>query len=177
MRFHQADAYSTGLPRHSFDMVYSRFLMCHLTNPAKALKEMRELLKKGGVLVCEDYEQDSVMTDPPTRAYARLCEISRALDAKYGLDSNIGLKLHRLFREAGFERPEVSLRQTVYLRGDEKRLWELTLREAAPVVVGAGIATEDELASLCSEMAYIARDETVLLVLARVSQVWAMKSN
>lgn len=29
--FHQASAYDTNLPRTQFDLVYSRFLMCHLT--------------------------------------------------------------------------------------------------------------------------------------------------
>ena len=28
--FHAANAYETGLPRESFDLVFSRFLMCHL---------------------------------------------------------------------------------------------------------------------------------------------------
>ena len=35
--FHQASAHDTNLLRTQFDLVYSRFLMCHLTNPAKAL--------------------------------------------------------------------------------------------------------------------------------------------
>jgi len=47
LEFHAADAYNTGLPRASFDMVYSRFLMCHLPAPVRALREMRELLKPG----------------------------------------------------------------------------------------------------------------------------------
>ena len=115
------------------------------------------------------------MTDPPTLAYARLVEISRAVDAKRGLDSEIGLKLHRLFREAGFRSPNLSMKQMATLRGPSKLFWELTLREAAPAIIEAGAASAAELEALCAEMQAIARDETTLIVLPRFSQVWTLK--
>ena len=59
---------------------------------------MRNLLKPGGVLVCEDLNASSIRTEPPTQVYCRLIEISRALDAQQGLDSEIGLKVPHLFR-------------------------------------------------------------------------------
>ena len=51
--FTAASAYDTGLPRESFDLVYCRFLLCHLQRPLDALQEMQALLKAGGVLVCD----------------------------------------------------------------------------------------------------------------------------
>lgn len=39
LSFHAASACDTGLPRASFDLVYSRFLMCHLTEPRRRLTE------------------------------------------------------------------------------------------------------------------------------------------
>ena len=173
--FHQASAYETGLAADSFDLVYSRFLMCHLKHPVDALKEMGALLKKGGVLVCEDCDDSSIVTDPPTRAYTRLVEISRAVDAKRGLDSEIGLKLHRLFREAGFRSPNILLKQIATLRGPAKQFWEMTLREATPAIIQAGAASAEELEAICAEMRAIARDETTLVVLPRISQVWMLK--
>lgn len=173
--FHEASADDTRLPRDSFDLVYCRFLLCHLKDPLSALKEMRRLLRSGGFLVCEDYDDTSITTDPPSPAYARLVEISRTVNAKRGLDSGIGLRLHRLFREAGFATPEVTLKQTALLRGEGKRFWELTLREAAPAIGEAGAASAEELESLCDELGVIACDETTLVVLARVSQVWSRK--
>jgi len=173
--FHQASAYETSLQADSFDLVYSRFLMCHLRHPVNALKEMGALIKKGGVLVCEDCDDSSIVTDPPTRAYSRLVEISRAVDNKRGLDSAIGLKLHRLFRQAGFHSPNVSLKQMATLRGPAKLFWELTLREAAPAIIEAGAANAAELEAISAEMQAIARDETTLVVLPRFSQVWMFK--
>jgi len=173
--FHEGSANETGLPRDSFDMVYSRFLLCHVKNPLAALKEMRALLRNGGVLVSEDYDYTSIASEPPRRAYARLVEIIGNMDAKRGVDSTIGSKLQRLFREAGFATVEVSVKQTSLQRGEGKRFWELTLREATPAIVEAGVASAEELESICAELQAIAREEKTVVSVARVFQVWSRK--
>ena len=171
--FHQASAYHTSLPRTQFDLVYSRFLMCHLTDPAKALAEMRTLLKPDGILVCEDHDDGGISSEPPTWAYKRLVEISEAVNRSRGLDSHVGLKLPRLVREAGFGRPEVVVKQIAELRGPRKRFWEITLQEAAPAILASSVVTKEELDAVCNEIKAVAMDETTLVMLARVTQVWA----
>ena len=175
LSFSEGNAYETGLPRDSFDLVYSRFLLCHLADPAKALAEMSSLLKRGGILVCEDHDDGGIFTEPATQAYKRLVEISNAVNRNHDLDSYIGLKLPRLFREVGFGQPEAKVKQFALLRGEEKRFWELTLREAAPAILAARVSTSQELDDICDEMRKIAQDESILLMLARVTQVWARK--
>src|SRR5258708_1062884 len=51
--FVELNAYDTGLPSASFDMVHCRLLLCHLEQPADALREIHRLLKPGGVVVCQ----------------------------------------------------------------------------------------------------------------------------
>src|SRR6516165_11229690 len=150
--FQAASAYDTSLPEQSFDLVYSRFLMCHLTQPLKALAEMRRLLKSGGVLVCEDHDDGGILTEPPTRAYKRLVEISQAVNRAHGLDSYIGLKLPRLIQKAGFANPEVQVDQIAVLRGPAKMFWELTLREAGAAILKARASSPDELEAIYQEM-------------------------
>lgn len=175
LSFREGNAYETGLPRDSFDLVYSRFLLCHLADPAKALGEMNSLLKRGGILVCEDHDNGGIFTEPATHAYKRLVEISNAVNLSHGLDSYIGLKLPELFCAVGFSQPEVKVNQIALLRGEEKRFWELTLREAAPAILAVHACTSEELDIVCEELRQIAQDESVLLMLARVTQVWARK--
>ncbi len=175
LSFHEGNAYETGLPRDSFDLVYARFLLCHLADPVKALAEMSSLLKRGGILVCEDHDDGGIFTEPATHAYKRLVEISDAVNRSHGLDSSIGLKLPRLFREVGFRQPQVNVNQITVLRGEEKRFWELTLREAESAILAAHASTSAELDAICEEMRKIAQDESILLMLARVTQVWARK--
>jgi len=176
LSFHVAPAENTGLPHDSFDLIYSRFLMCHLTNPVAALKEMRSLLRKGGTLVCEDFEMSAVGSSPPTSAYQRLIEISRAVDRQRGVDSDIGAKLHTLLAEAGCEEPEIEIYQPAFLRGQPKEFWKLTLREAQSAIVEAGIASVGEMDSLCNELGKIADDPSILVLIARVYQVWCHRS-
>jgi SAM-dependent methyltransferase len=171
--FHEGTAYETNLARGQFDLVYSRFLMCHVSEPAKAIREMSGLLKPEGILVCEDHDDGGIFSEPPTRAYKRLVEISEAVNRARGLDSYVGLKLPRLVSEAGFARPEVIVKQIAELRGPNKRFWEVTLREATPAILAAGATTEEGLDTICSELRAVAEDETILVMLARVTQVWA----
>lgn len=173
--FAVADACDTHLPRASFDLVYSRFLMCHLTQPSKAIDELRQLLKPGGLLVCEDFDSDSMYTDPPTPAYERLRSMVEITHRGRGADSRIGMKLHRLILDSGFPAPEIRITQPAYFRGPEKLFWELSLREAAPGVLAAGVATPHEIDSLCAEFRRIAEDDSILLVFPRFFQVWARK--
>lgn len=173
--FREASAYQTGLPQASFDLVFSRFLMCHLSEPVQALREMRRILKPGGILVCEDHDDGGIFTEPPTNAYKRLVEISETVNRSLGLDSYIGIKLPRIVCEAGFQNIAVRVKQHAFLRGPAKRFWEITLREAKPAIVAANAATPEELESLYVEIGTIARDESILVMLARVTQVWAQK--
>src|SRR5262245_9574435 len=62
--FHEASATATGLPRSFFDLVYARFLLIHLVDPAACLREMSELLKPGGILVVEDADLTSADSAP-----------------------------------------------------------------------------------------------------------------
>jgi len=75
----------------------------------------------------------------------------------------------------GFTQLEVKVNQIALVRGLEKRFWELTLREAAPAILAAAASTLEELEAICDEMRQIAQDDSVLLMLARVTQVWARK--
>ena len=77
--------------------------------------------------------------------------------------------------DAGFSSPEVTFNQPVLARGENKRLLELSVAEAAPAFVGAGLVAADELSHILNEMRELAADETVLAVMPRMAQVWARK--
>src|SRR5580704_10834319 len=62
--FVEAGATATGLPRNSFDLVYCRFLLLHLVDPADCLREMKEILRPGGILLVEDGDLTSAGSSP-----------------------------------------------------------------------------------------------------------------
>jgi ubiquinone/menaquinone biosynthesis C-methylase UbiE len=172
-RFSAAPADATGLPRESFDLVFCRFVLMHVPDPAAAVREMRSLLRAGGILAVEDGDFTSPFCEPPCAAFERCFELYRAAGERRGLDFRIGPRLYRMFLEAGFPDPRVSLAQPVFVRGEAKRLPEWTLTESAPALAEAGLAAPEEVERIAAELKAYAGDETTLIGMARMTQVWA----
>ena len=124
VHFVEADVYASGLPRNSFDVAHCRLLLCHLQKPNDAIQEMADVVHPGGVVAC--FDLDGLFTMPQTDCYDRLRGLymeGRRLD---GLDNALGSTLPTLLLNAGLVEPEMALIHPVYLRGEKKRLWELT---------------------------------------------------
>jgi SAM-dependent methyltransferase len=174
VRYVEASATDTGLPPESFDLVYCRFLLLHLPEPERALREMWALLEPGGIVVCEDGDLTSAGSEPPSalRAFA---DLFGRLGPKRGVDYTLGHRLFHLVRSAGFPEPEITFNQPVVARGEKKRLLELSVAEAAPALIDAGLITAEELEHTLVEMSRLAADESVLAVMPRMAQVWARK--
>jgi SAM-dependent methyltransferase len=171
----EASAYDTGLPAESFDLVHTRLLLCHLNRPEDAIREFYRVLKPGGVFVCHDLYLSGMLSVPLTSAWTRSMEIAHATGKSIGVDYDHGLKLPVRMMEAGFRRPEVSFDMPVYLRGPEKRLWELTFAEACGAFVRAGVASAQEVEELAAQMKLEAEDETTLMVPYPLLGAWAPK--
>jgi SAM-dependent methyltransferase len=174
-RIHQASATDTGLPRGLFDLVYCRFLLIHLPEPERALREMQALLRPDGVLVCEDGDLTASGSEPPS-ALGAFADLFGRLGPVRGVDYTLGRRLYHLVRDAGFAAPEVRFNQPVLARGENKRLLELSVAEAGPAFVEAGLITAEALEGTLAEMRRLTDDESVLALMPRMTQVWARKA-
>jgi SAM-dependent methyltransferase len=175
VKFVEASATDTGLPYGSFDLVYSRFLLIHLVEPVAALREMHRLLKPGGILVCEDGDLTTAGSEPTT-ALNMFADLFGRLGPKWGVDYTLGRRLFQLVSAENFSDVEITYNQPVVARGEQKRLAELSVTEAGPSFVNAGLITEQALEQTLAEMLRAAEDESVLAVMPRMSQVWARKA-
>jgi SAM-dependent methyltransferase len=173
-RFVEASATETGLAAESFDLVFCRFLLIHLPEPERALGEMRRLLKPNGILVCEDGDLTSSGSEPPS-ALSAFADLWGRLGPKRGLDYTLGRRLFHLVQAAGFQATEITFNQPVLARGENKRLLELSVAEAGPAFIDAGLITAEELERTLEEMRRLKADGSVLAVMPRMSQVWARK--
>jgi SAM-dependent methyltransferase len=174
VRFVEASATDTGLPPGSFDLVYCRFLLLHLPEPERALREMFTLLKPGGILVCEDADLTESGSEP-TSALDAFADLWGRLGPRRGLDYTLGRRLFQMVLAAGFPAPAITFNQPVVARGESKRFLELSVAEAGPAFVCAGLITSRELHRTLVEMRRLAADESVLAVMPRMAQVWARK--
>jgi ubiquinone/menaquinone biosynthesis C-methylase UbiE len=172
--FVEASAYSTGLPRNSFDVAYCRFLLLHLTDPATALQEMRAVLKPGGLLVIEDGNLHSAGSTPPSslRAFADLFEqLGPIRSLNYALSEN----LYHLVRDAGFPEPSIEIHQPAIARGEGRLLQQLSVEEIGPACIDAGLLTDSKLKAVLADMERDTNDPDILVLMPRMSQVWARK--
>ena len=170
-----ANASETKLDSESFDIVFSRFVLMHTQKPVEVLLEMRRLLKPNGILAVEDGDFYSPFCYPPSKAIDRCFELYRALGALHGETFDIGRKLYQMVCNIGFESANATLAQPVFIRGDAKRLPEWTIAECAPALISAGFSTQTEIDNLTKELADFAADETTLIGMARMTQVWARR--
>lgn len=172
--FVQASATDTGLPRESFDLVYCRFLLIHLAEPELALREMYQLLKPNGLIACEDGDLTSAGSEPPSRLQDFSTLFGR-LGPKWGVDYTLGRRLFQMVLGANFSQAEIVFNQPVFAKGEQKRLLELSVAEAGPSFIAAGLMSPEELEHSLTEMRRLADDEKVLALMPRMSQVWARK--
>ena len=170
----EASAPSTRLPSGSFDLVYCRYLLLHLMEPEAALGEMHRLLRPGGVLVCEDGDLTSAGSEPPS-ALGAFAELFNALGQARQVDYTLGRRLYQMVMAAGFASPDIAFNQPAFARGEEKRLLELSVAEAGPALVEAGVLTPQALRNVLLAMEIAAVDETVVAIMPRMAQVSAVK--
>lgn len=175
-RLVRALAHETGLEAGGFDLVYMRLLLAHVPDPREVLGHAWTLLVPGGVVVCEDLTIDSTFCDPPVAAQSQLHAIASDMAARRGADFNVGRRLYHHARAAGFTNIVLSSHQPVYGEGVEKRLEELSFREAIPAVVALGEHTTEELTRICDSLRDAAEDPDVVYGLSAMFQLVGRKA-
>lgn len=156
----------------SFDLVYARFLLSHLPDPAAMLRSMRAAARPGGLCVVEDVDFAGSFCYPPHAAYDWSVRLYRETAARRGADADLGPKLPALLRAAGWRDVSVRVVQPVFAAGEGKLLAALTLAGIAAAAQEAGLTDEDAVRSAVAEMTRFADDPETLVATPRVFQTW-----
>lgn len=158
-----------------FDVVYTRFLLCHLARPSAALSWMASCLKSGGVLAVEECDFSGHFcypAFPPFDRYVALCaEVMR----RRGGDAEIGLKLPQMLVAIGIRICGVAVSLPADIDGDIKLLNPMTMENIADAVVSEGLATRDEVDRLVAQLYENARDRETFASVTRTIQVWGTR--
>jgi SAM-dependent methyltransferase len=157
------------------DLVYARFLLSHLADPAAALEVMIASLAPGGVLVIEDVDMRGAFCHPPNMAFDRQRAIYDQTVRASGGDPFLGGRLPRLLRSAGLRDVGVHMVQPVAMEGELKTIPALTLSAVSEAALGHDIARADEIVRTLEQLVeYAARPDT-LIALPRIVQSWGYK--
>lgn len=157
LRFVEGDALRLPSKLGEFDVVYCRYLLEHLADPAVALREMRRVLRPSGRIYVQENDLAVVRHDPPTPTFDRVWRSFAELQIRLGGRPDIGRRLLPLLNEAGFRdvrlstAPEVHHFGTPYYEAWVTNLAD-NLRGAETRLLAERLATKDEVAAAVAEL-------------------------
>jgi SAM-dependent methyltransferase len=107
-RFQVADLYELPLPEQSFDAVFLHGVLEHFRDPVKALREVRRVLRRGGVLGARHADFGGFILEPAPAGLDQFATLFEQLMLHNGTHPRAGRHQVRWLRESGFSRIEAS---------------------------------------------------------------------
>lgn len=162
-----------------FDAVVGRLILFHLADPVAVLRHHLDAVRPGGRIVMLDYDIGGLRTEPREPFTERMNALLLAAFRAAGADPTIGSKLQRLLAAAGAE-DVGGFAISQYLAPDSPvgpMMLTGVLGSLAPVIVGHGLATEEELGldTLAARTSAALRANDSVLVPPIVSGAWGTR--
>jgi ubiquinone/menaquinone biosynthesis C-methylase UbiE len=118
--FQVADLYALPFPGQSFDAVFLHGVVEHLRDPVKALREVRRVLRSGGVLGTRHADFGGFLLDPVPPPLDQFVTLFERLMLHNGTQPRAGRQQVRWLRESGFARIEASASYDCWTRTPEE---------------------------------------------------------
>ena len=150
LEFVEGDVYALDYPDDTFDIVYANQLLQHLSDPVAALREMRRVLRPGGLLAVRDADYATMQPHPKFPEFERWNALYHAVAYANRAEPDAGRFLPSWARAAGFEQIETHP-NVVLLEHEEARIWgeawsQRILHSAvAAQALEYGLATQSDL--------------------------------
>jgi SAM-dependent methyltransferase len=171
------DAFATGLPDGSFDLVHARFMFAPLGREAALLAELTRLTRPGGVVAIEEGDSAAWRYWPERPRVAQLLGAIAAAFAAGGGDFDVGRRIFGMLRAAGFH--DVDARAAVLALPGGHPYLALPAQFAASLrtrIVDGGIMSADDLDAAVAECGEAARDPETYATTFVVTQAWGRRA-
>jgi ubiquinone/menaquinone biosynthesis C-methylase UbiE len=152
--FVTGDVYALAFDDASFDVVHAHQVLQHLTDPVAALREMRRVLRVGGVLAVRDSDYGAFTWAPDDPRLDRWLELYHQVTDHNGAEADAGRYLLGWVQRAGFA-DAVATSSTWTFADPESRAWwadlwaeRVRLSAFAEQALSYGLSDEDELEAI-----------------------------
>jgi ubiquinone/menaquinone biosynthesis C-methylase UbiE len=158
--FQKFDVMGKGDPDGApYDLVFTRLLICHMTEPARAVERLWRWVKPGGTLLVQDYDMGIMCAMPHSPAHAEGFELIRQSFTRSGKDARAGTSMPHYFMKAGAGFPD-GTRVASYLAPASLMTPAATavLTSLAPALEKMGVASKAHVAEVIARMQAAAKD-------------------
>src|SRR5262249_49715737 len=129
------------------DMAVGRLILMYIPDPTALLRQLKVLVKLGGVLAFQEFDLHGATSEPPCALIEMTVERLRRTFTSGGIGVRTGLQLGRIFEDAGLGPPTMLAAARVE-RGPNSRLYRQladVTRAVLPLMTRLGIASVDEI--------------------------------
>ncbi|KAH7921457.1 methyltransferase type 11 [Leucogyrophana mollusca] len=143
----------TDIKDGTFDVVHCHQVLQHISDPVKALSEMRRVAKPGGIVAARESDYDAFTWYPDVEGMKEWQQLYHDVATKNGGEPNAGRRLVAWAREAGFDRTQITATASTwcYSTSEEQAWWsglwaDRTISSNfAGTAIGHGLATQEKL--------------------------------
>jgi SAM-dependent methyltransferase len=167
-RFEEGSIYEIPASDASFDIAVAHFVIEHVSDPPRALREMRRVLRPGGVAAIKDPSYPGFVFRPRTPEVALYEELMAKWQKHNSASTTYAVDLRSQLLEAGFSRTEASGgMEQVAGSGEGAPVFRLILENQVKepafreTVLGSGWATEDQLNAISASASSFAQRSDV----------------
>src|SRR5690606_6776541 len=107
----------------SFDIVHTHQTLQHVADPVAVLRELRRVVKPGGVVAARDVDYAGTMVHPTTPGLAKWAAVYQQVHRGNGGEPDAGRRLKEWAREAGFASVESSASIWCFASDAERDWW------------------------------------------------------
>jgi ubiquinone/menaquinone biosynthesis C-methylase UbiE len=134
VEFGKSDIYKLPYPDEYFDCIFICFVLEHLSDPLKALIELKRVLKNSGLIMAIEGDHGSTFFFPDSKFAHQAIECQIKIQKHNGGNSNIGRELFPLLNTIGLRDVSVSPRM-VYVDSSKPQLVEGFIRDTFTAMI------------------------------------------
>lgn len=163
----EGDAHCLKFDDGSFDVVYARLLLLHVSEPMLALKEMLRVCRPQGTVIIHDGDFSTLYTAPDPAGGEGLNKLFTLFRNK-----RIGTRLWHMFRECGFDQVELRVDRMLVREESGKRLTLMTVEAMQKTAIKSGLMTRKEADTLIQTFTLGMKDDNYLIGYPEMYAAW-----